>query len=521
MKTIKEIKPQYRNLLFVCGFLITDKKLANTAEFPFYGTWSETQMGNYYVYCHPRTKFTFVEKDGKQFFLAGKVMNPFTGEYEEEKILDKISDNYGKNSYRSCVDELSGVFVYGVANGGKVEYEVDPSGMQSAFYGTVDGVFYLTSHVQIVADLCGLKMTDFAKRLINYKWYNRVMGPYFPADITQYAEMLRVVPNIAYNYDGKAVTHKRFYPLKDLPEVKNDKEYNEVIEKAADILKNTMALVPKKWNNPKISLTGGIDSNTTFASANGNYDKFEAFSYISAPKEVPDTEAAKKIAAKFNMKHTTYQIPDENSKVEDFDDIAAVIKHNNGYMGNEKDNELRKRAYLLKNLDADVEVKSWVSETIRCYWYKHYGRTKFPKMSPKLFRNLYKIFIWNRPLAHKIDKIFAKYIKDFEYDKIPAQYPIADMHFNEVTWGSWGGFNISEMKIYTDITFVYNNRKFLDLLFRVPLDKRISDQHHLDMKKYLNKELFDMGIRVINLKETDTRARLLNMMFTVNSWLPF
>ena len=163
---------------------------------------------------------------------------------------------------------------------------------------------------------------------------------------------------------------------------------------------------------------------------------------------------------------------------------------------------------------------TWVSETIRAYWYKHYGRKSFPKLSPKLFRNLYKIFITNRSLAHKVDRVFAQYIKDFEYEAIPASYPIADMHYNEVTWGSWGGPNISEMKMYSDITFIYNNRRFFDLMFRVPLEKRISDQHHLDMKKVLNKELYDMNIRVVNLKETNTRAFLLNVIFTINSWLP-
>ena len=94
------------------------------------------------------------------------------------------------------------------------------------------------------------------------------------------------------------------------------------------------------------------------------------------------------------------------------------------------------------------------------------------------------------------------------------------MHYNEVTWGSWGGPNISEMKMYSDITFVYNNRKFFDLMFRVPLEKRISDQHHLDMKRVLNRELFDLGIRVVNLKETRVRAFLLNCIFTINCLLP-
>ena len=171
--------------------------------------------------------------------------------------------------------------------------------------------------------------------------------------------------------------------------------------------------------------------------------------------------------------------------------------------------------------EGDVEVKSWTSETIRAYWYKHYGRKKMPKLSAKLYRNLYKIFIANRALAHKVDKAFQEYLEKFEYASIPDCYPAADMHYNEVTWGSWGGMNISDMKYYADITIAYNNRCFLDLLFRVPLEKRISDQHHLDIKKVLNKELYDMNIRVVNLKETKFRAFALNVIFTINRWLPF
>ena len=112
-------------------------------------------------------------------------------------------------------------------------------------------------------------------------------------------------------------------------------------------------------------------------------------------------------------------------------------------------------------------------------------------------------------------------LKNLNMDKIPEAYPPADMHYNEVTWGSWGGLNITEMKYCFDITFIYNNRRFLDLMFRVPLEKRISDQHHLDMKKYLNSELSDMNIRIVNMKETNFRAFALNVIFTINSILPF
>ena len=40
------------------------------------------------------------------------------------------------------------------------------------------------------------------------------------------------------------------------------------------------------------------------------------------------------------------------------------------------------------------------------------------------------------------------------------------------------------------------------------------------MKKYLNPELYDLGIRVVNKEETKFRAFALNVIFTINSILP-
>lgn len=524
-KLAEMLKPHkdLQKYLFVRGFLLTDRDDLNLDEFPFYGNWTREAIGNkYFAYVHCMQKVTLVENNGNTFFLFGHAYNPFTMQYDEKVVLERIAKSYGTDEYQSCVDEITGLFVFGVVkNNDEVEFLVDPAGMQSACYSVIDGAFYVTSHPQLIGDICNLTMGELVKELIDYKWYYRVMGPYLPADMTPFDEVKRIVPNIGYTYKSGKISHKRFYPLRDLSECKNEQEYNDVIKEAADILKHNMELIPLKWKKPYISLTGGIDSNTTFAAANGMYDKVKTFSYLSAEKETIDVDAAKVIAGKFNVDHTVYNIPEEIDGLKNYDEIVEIIEHNNGYVAKGHRHEYRKRVYLMENLEADVEVKSWVSETIRAYWYKHYGRKSMPKMSPKLYRNLYKIFIFNRGLAHKVEKVFAEYIDKFEYDKIPAQYPMADIHFNEVTWGSWGGLNISEMKIYSDITIIYNNRKFLDLLFKVPLEKRIADQHHLDMKKYLNKELYDMNIRIVNMKETDLRAFLLNVIFTINSHLPF
>lgn len=520
LKEALDKRPELQKFLFIRGFLVSDKKIENINDFPFYGNWNEKQKDGCYFYTHNKTAVHFASNDKVTLFLLGHCYDPFLMEIDEEKILADILNDYGTDKYYDRISEITGVYVTGAIENGQIKFSVDPSGMQSACYGVIDDNFYLSSHPQLIGDICNLKMDDFVKELINYKWYGRVMGPYLPADMTPFANVKRIVPSIEYLYQNKNISHKRFWPLKAF-EFAEGAEYEKVIKQAGDILKKNMELISKKWEHPWISLTGGIDSNTTFAAANGMYDKFETFSYLSAPKEVPDVEAAKIISNAFNVKHHLYNIPESSDEIADYDLKVEILRHNNGYVAESKDNETRKRFYLEENCGCDVEVKSWVSETIRAYWYKHYGRKKMPKLSPKLYRNLYKIFILNRPLAHKIDKIFAKYIKEFEYEKIPTCYPTADMHYNEVTWGSWGGMNISEMKYCFDITFAYNNRKFLDLMFRVPLEKRISDEHHLDLKNYLNHELYNMNIRVINMKETATRARLLNIIFTINQFLPY
>ena len=514
-----ENRVDLQKYLFIRGFLLTDEDL-NLSVFPFNGNWNRTEIGPYYAYTHEFQKVSVYNNGTRSFFLFGHAYNPFTMEIDEVNVLQRIAESYGTRTYWDRLAEITGVYVYGVVEGKQIEYLVDPSGMQSAYYGRVGNHFYITSHSQIIGDLHGLQMNELTKELLAYKWYYRVMGPYLPGDMSQFDEVKRIVPSILYSFNGDSITHNRFWPTVNLAPATDREDYKKVIKEAAFILKRNMELISRKWEKPYISLTGGIDSNTTFASANGIYDRFKAFSYVSAEKETIDADAAKKIAEHFSVPYIRFDIPESSDDLENYLELVQIMDHNSGYVAPKNDNENRKRVYLIQNLDCDVEVKSWVSETIRCYWYKHYGRKSFPALSPKLFRNLYKIFISNRSLAHKIDKIFADYIRNFDYEIIPSCYPPADIYFNEVTWGSWGGINISDMKIYSDITFVYNNRKFLDLMFRVPLEKRISDQNHLDMKRVLNKELFDMGIRIVNMKETRTRAFLLNCIFTMNCILP-
>lgn len=509
--------PQLKKDVFIRGFLFTNKNIADLSSFPFYGNWNEYSFGPFNFYWHNLTNFNYLETEDCLYFILGHAYNPFNMQYLEAQILKDLSTCNTQDQWLEYIHDLTGIFIIGKIIDNNITFLCDPAGLQSCFWSILDDYVYFSSHSQLIADICNLKQDPFVGQLINYKWYNRILGPYLPADLSPYEKIKRIISGFLYTSNLKDISFNRFWPVKHI----ENKNYSQVINDASKILSNNMILVSKKWQNPAISLTGGIDSNTTFAAANGIYKKFSSFTYVSADKEIPDAQAARIISEKFAVAHKQYDIPDKNNDINLFEERKQLFLHNNGYIGFLSDYELRKKLYLRDFCNCSVEVKSWVSESTRCYWNKYYNRKRFPKLSPKLFRNFYKIFICNRSLAHKIDSIYSKYFKNYCYDLISDKVLPADINYHEIGWGSWGGLNITEMKYCFDITCIYNNRRFLDLMFDVAFDKRFNDQHHLDMKKILNKELYDMNIRIKNVKETKFRAFALNILFTLNSILPF
>ena len=109
-------------------------------------------------------------------------------------------------------------------------------------------------------------------------------------------------------------------------------------------------------------MTGGMDSKTTLACANGLYDQFRYYSYISMYGDKPDADAAAKIADAIGVEHKTYVISENNEDFADLPIIRSILEHNLGDIGSVNDNDVRKRLYFLNTGAVSLEVKSWVSE---------------------------------------------------------------------------------------------------------------------------------------------------------------
>ena len=522
LKQQLEKNPNLQKHLFEKGFLITDADYSDClCKYPFYDNWNTTEVNGYRFYFYKTVNAFFQKINDRTFFMIGHAYNPYTMEIDENKMLIEIGGNYGTKSYFEKIDELTGIFIFGSVCGNEIDFTLDASGMQYGCYGEVDGKQYISSHMRLIGDLCNLQTDDYVRRLVDYKWYHYMMGNYMPGELTCFKELKRIIPNTYVYFDGKYQV-KRFYPYREIEMCNTEEEYQKVIEEASRIMMNNMKLIPQKWERPAISLTGGIDSNTTFASANGVYDKYTTFNYISMYRESVDAEKAKEISDKFNVQRKVYNIPENNSDIENFEIYKAIIEHNDGDIGTFSDSDLRKKITLIQQDVCDVEVKSWISETVRAYAYKYFGRTRFKKdLRPRDYSSLYKIFLGNRGLLKETDQYFDEYIRNTQLKERLFNYDESDFFVWEMMHGGKCGLDIGVMKSCFDITIPYNNRKLLDLLLRVPLDKRISDQHHLDMKKYMNKELYDMNIRVVNLNETNRRKKAINAYYNVNTHLPF
>ncbi len=505
--------------VFDKGFLITNDLDLDLSADMLFQRWRVFKFKNYNIWLHPKTTFHSKEKDGTFVFFIGHAFDPINNIIEEENVIDRIIES---RKCLDCLNTLTGIFFFGMIEGDNFSFTLDASGMQYGCYSVKEEHIYVMSHSSIFGDIFNAPTDPYVKRLINYKFYKYMLGNYLPGDLTKYSELKRIIPNTMIKYYKSKISINRFYPSRYIDYVDNQDEYESLIKQAADILKNTMLIISKKWKRPSISLTGGIDSNTTFAAANGIYDKFSTFSYVSMYRESIDAEAAKKIANHFNVEHTEILVPNSNEQVEDFNVFKRIFEHNGGDIGQMKDNDVRKKITLIRNNVCDVEVKSWISETIRAYAYKYFGRKSFPQnLKPRCYSSLYKIFIHNRKLLLETDKRFAEYLDKTDLKNNLYNYDESDFFVWEMMHGGKCGIDITVMKSCFDITIPYNNRALLDLLLRIPLQKRIDDIHHLDMKKYLNKELFDMNIRVVNLNETNNRKKILNLIYLINTHLPF
>ena len=516
IKNILDNKPHLRSRLFPMGFFATTRHY-DTSDYPFYGEWNTYKLDDLFFAVHKRQYFHVYENGMITIAIIGHAYDPIHMLSQETDILKVLAES-DESSFFDEICSLTGVYTIVWKKDGVWRVLGDASGMQTVFYSIDNENITISSHINLIGDVLELKMDPYVEHLKNYKFFS-MLGDSLPGDITLFSTVKRIVPNHYIEFAEQTIP-RRFHT----PEIK-ELSYKQIVDQVASLLHNNLYLIAEKWNRPAISMTGGCDSTTTLACANGLYNQFIYFSYISQEAERIDAEAAKKICEKTiedSDIHKIYIVSEEDSDFQDIEEHRAILCYNGSGLIFNNRNDVRKRCYFTNINDFDVEIKSWASEIGRAYYSKRFNkRTKFPKVpSSRVCTTMYKFFFHDRALVRQTDRVFADYLKKYPLNSITV--PWQEQFFWEFRVPSWNGNVITGEHRYSfDITIPYNNCTLLELLLSVSLEDRITDKLYEDIRKKMNPQIDELGIHIQNLKHTSTRSKVENLYYTVHSHFPF
>ena len=108
-----EEMPQYREMLFRRGYLLTDSRIEDSSAYPFYGLWREISVGDYYLYVHKEQTCYQSNRDGLCSVIIGHAYNPFDMKWKEQELCEDLIDAYmnSQEDYFEKVSELTGLHV--------------------------------------------------------------------------------------------------------------------------------------------------------------------------------------------------------------------------------------------------------------------------------------------------------------------------------------------------------------------------------------------------------------------------
>lgn len=511
----------HQRALFARGYLLTNRELVTGGEFPFFGNWTRTRVGSWNLYTHSFTRHYCYTVNGIHIVLIGHAYNPFTRVMNEGTLLEGATAalERSEQDFYSTLSEWTGRFVVIVVRDKELLAVQDCAGMRTLFYGHIQGSSYLSSHAQLLSDLCGLEMTPWICDLVESREY-RVGIRFLPGDVSPFSEVKRLGPNTAMKFRDETFSVERFYPLAPLVKADSEDEEAARIVKIAELLRTSLEIISEKWSSPAVSLTGGTDSQTTLAATVTSRSRMKFFTFASSREEAHDLEAAKGFASYLGLDHGTYMIPETEESIQGYEELAAVVRHNAAYVRANADNDLRKMAFFAQNPACEVDVKSWVSEIARSNFSKRLGMERLPSpLSPRQMTILYKRIFFDRKLIKRVDRAFAIWMADVGFGGIPG-VDDADMVYWEHRFPAWGGLCLSEFDMCWETTVPFNNRRLIEMMLAFPRHKRIGDYAHREVVKQLDPELAGRNVHVVNYSKKKLRVAIERVFFEVNSRLP-
>lgn len=498
IKNVLDSNPQFREMLFKRGYLLSDGAF-DMNVYPFYGEWAEVEIGRYRLYVQQKQTCYSVTRSGLTAVIVGHAYNPFDMKFNEDDLCSDLIDAYQKGlpEYFDKISEFTGLHVILLFDKDQVIACQDACALTGCYFGKINGVTCVAEHPQLIADLFDLKMDSMVEKLVQSKCYN-IGNRYLPGNVTPYKELKRLGGNTYLTITDRFQI-KRFYPTAPHPEFKTEEEKAAGIAKIGNLIHKGIACCAEKWDRCAISLSGGTDSKTTLACANGLYDKYTYFSYHSKPQELVDAKGAMKLCKDLGLEHTFYPIPQNNEDIPNFEFIKKILQHNTSYFVNLADHEIRKYIFL-HDLDAyDIELKSWASEVARVFLERKY-EIKMPETLNERQLSIFQTRFFGHPkLMRWCDREYYRFLREVGLEKPLFNFEHTDLFYWEIRMGCWGVSVTSSQQLFHRISMPMNNRKILELFLCFPHEERKTDSVHKRVMAYENQAVVDANVEIPNL----------------------
>ncbi len=498
IKSRLDREEKYREHLFCRSYILTDAALDCADSYPMYGRWAHISADRYHIYVHPQAAAYCCRRDDRTAVLIGHAYNPFCGETDENRILETAlaSSMQGKAALTDAIDELTGVFVFLLFSGDSIWAIQDSGGQKMLYFGQVNDHIVLTSIPQLAGDLFDLEWDPQIERLLQTKGYFRGSG-FLPGNLSPYRELKRLGANTCLRCDGSGFQIDRIYPRSPRREFNSEKEKSAAVEEMYRLFSANIELCMRKWNRVGLSLTGGMDSKTTFACARPYYGEFFCYSFESKDSEKLDADAAEQISRAVGVEHHRYLIPEDPAQISDYEFLHQIIEHNTSHICKLHPNEIRKYIWLRRQDDFDVEIKSDMSEVGRAYTSRKYHNVKMPRVLDPRHLTITQARYFLEPWAMRFaDRAYASFMKETGLAEDIDGYSMHDLAYWEVRMSSWAATSFASQEYIHEITIPYNNRKLLDLFLRFPEAERLVDGPHKRLMQRGNPAVADLDLSV-------------------------
>lgn len=425
--------------------------------------WKRISIPGWEIHCDPLLRHSAAQRATVRVVVLGLAVDPVSEQTAGTPITDRLVDAQvrGRSAFLDLLDNLSGRFVVIVSTHDGTSLYLDAVGSRAVYYDTAIESFLIASHAELIADIRGYTRGSREQEFMNTSAFQNDRDSYFPGISTPYPSVKSLTPNTALELETSRV--RRIFP-------RTDYVTGLALEDLAILLQRQTRLFAQ--HNPlAISLTAGLDSRLTLASAREDKKDIITYTTIYGEDSHQDAIVAKRLSHLMGVRHLTIEEKDAPTGT-----FYADYSKNTAGMSSSF------RAAIAHALQRNypeqrLHLKSNGSEICRAYYRQLYFHLP-SNISPQVCSHLYG------PLhtSEFVIDAFREYIETTGLDQAVAQgYDIYDLFYWEHRVGIWQGLSLYEWDIAQDSVLAFSNRRFLTAMMNEPLKRRLKDVHYKQM----------------------------------------